>query len=119
MHSITRLIRLTLMIAISALVGWSAEGQGIDKTANETHGDSLSQGKPLSYWLRSIRDRDDEIEGAFDAIIDLGPDAWPAVEPLTRFVAEPFVPVGIGVDLTDVLNANCSTCIFAVRPSMR
>src|SRR5437868_12384356 len=35
-------------------------------------------GKPLSYWLRSIRDRDDNIELAFDAIIDLGPGAWPA-----------------------------------------
>src|SRR5579871_5997090 len=87
-HSITRLTGLILMIAISALAGWSAEEQGIDKTANETNGELLSQGKPLSYWLRSIRDRDDEIERAFEAIIDLGPDAWPAVEPLTRFVAE-------------------------------
>ena len=63
----------------------------------------MYQGKPLSYWLRSIRDRDDKILLAFDAIIDLGPDAWPAVEELTRIVAEPFTPVRIGVDRDDVI----------------
>ena len=104
-HSIERMTGLIFMIAISAMVGWSAEEQGIDKTASETQGELMSQGKPLSYWLRSIRDRDDEIELAFDAIIDLGPGAWPAVEPLTRIVAEPFTPVRIGVDRDDAIGA--------------
>jgi hypothetical protein len=48
-------------------------------------------------------DRDDKITLAFDAIRDLGPDAWPAVEELTRIVAEPFTPVRIGVDRDDVI----------------
>ena len=104
-HSIERMTGLIFMIAISAMVGWSAEEQGIDKTASETQGELLSQGKPLRYWLRSIRDRDDNIELAFDAIIDLGPGAWPAVEPLTRIVAEPFTPVRIGVDRDDAIGA--------------
>jgi hypothetical protein len=105
MHSIERLTGLIFMIAISAMAGWSAEEQRIDKTASETQGEVMSQGKPLTYWLTSIRDRDDKIELALDAIIDFGPDAWPAVEPLTRIVAQPFAPVGIGVDRDDVIGA--------------
>jgi hypothetical protein len=104
-HSIGRATGLIFMIAISAMVGWSAEEQRIDKTASETKREPLYQEKPLGYWLRSIRDRDDKIVLAFDAIIDLGPDAWPAVGELTRIVAEPFTPVSIGVDGDDVIGA--------------
>jgi hypothetical protein len=103
-HSIKRVPALIFMIAISAMVGWSAEEQRIDKAAGE-QGQRLSQGKPLSYWLSSIRDCDHKMELAIDAIIDLGPDAWPAVEQLTRIVAEPFVPIEIGEDRTDVIGS--------------
>ena len=100
---IGRIIGLIFMIAVLAITGWSAEKQQIDKTARETQRDPMYHGKPLSYWLRSIRDRDDRIVTAFDAIRDLGPDAWPAVEELTRIVAEPFTPVRLGVDPDDVI----------------
>jgi hypothetical protein len=91
------------MVAVSAMVSWSAEEQQIDKTAGETQREPMYQGEPLSYWLKSIRDRDEKIALAFDAITDLGPDAWPAVEELTRIVAEPFTPVRIGLDRDDVI----------------
>jgi len=110
-RSIGRVIGSIFMIAVSATVGWSAEEQQIDKTASETQRESMYQGKPLSYWLRSIRDRDDKIVFAFDAITDLGPDAWPAVEDLTRIVAEPFTPIRIGVDRDDVIAPK----LFSIR----
>jgi hypothetical protein len=103
--SIERVTGLIFMIAISSMVGWSAEEQRIDKTASETQREPLYQEKPLGYWLKSIRDRDDKIVLAFDAIIDLGPEAWPAVPELTRIVTEPFTPLRIGVDGNDVIGA--------------
>jgi hypothetical protein len=101
--SIGRVTGLIFMIAISAMFGWSAEEQRIDGTTKGTEREPVYQGKPLSYWLKSIRDRDDKMPLAFDAIIDLGADAWPAVEELTRIVAEPFTPVRIGADREDVI----------------
>ena len=100
---IGRVTGVIFMGAVSAMVSWSAQEQQIEKTAGETQSAPLYQGESLSYWLRSIRDRDDKILRAFDAIRDLGPDAWPAVEELTRIVAEPFTPVSIGVDRDDVI----------------
>jgi hypothetical protein len=91
------------MVAVSAMLSWSAEEQKIDKIGGETQREPMYQGEPLSYWMRSIRDRDNKIVLAFDAIRDLGPDARPAVEELTRIVAEPFTPVRIGVDRDDVI----------------
>jgi hypothetical protein len=81
------------MVAVSAMVSWSAEAQH----------EPTSQGHPLSYWLKSIQDRDDKIVLAFDAIRNLGPDASSAVEELTRIVVEPFTPVRIGIDGDDVV----------------
>ena len=104
-HSIGRVTGLIFMIAISAMVGWSAEEQRIDKPASDPKREPLYQEKPLGYWLKSIRNHDDKIMLAFDAIIDLGPDAWPAVGELTRIVAEPFTPINIGVDGDDVIGA--------------
>jgi hypothetical protein len=69
----------------------------------------MYQGEPLSHWLKSIRDRDDTIVLAFDAIRDLEPDAWPAVEVLTRILAEPFTPVRIGVDQDSVIASKLSS----------
>ena len=106
-HGVTRSIwiitGLIFMIAVSAMLGWSAEEQQNDKTASAAQREPMYQGKPLSYWMTSIRDRDEKILLAFDAITELGPDAWPAVEELTRIVAEPFTPVRIGLDRGDVI----------------
>ena len=100
-RSIERIAGLMIMIAVSAMLGWSAEEQQHDKTASGTQREAMYQGKPLSYWMTSIRDRDERMVPAFDAIIELGPDAWPAVEELMRIVAEPFTPFRIGVDGED------------------
>ena len=102
-RSIWRITRLLFMIAVSAMLGWSAEEQQNDKTASEAQREPMYQGKPLSYWMTSIRDRDERMVPAFDAIIELGPDAWPAVEELTRIVVEPFTPFRIGVDREDMI----------------
>jgi hypothetical protein len=60
-------------------------------------------GKPLSYWIASIRNRDQQIYVAFDAIMTLGPRAQAAVPDLTGLIAAPFVPVRIGVDDDDAV----------------
>jgi hypothetical protein len=83
------------------MLGWSAEEQQNDKTSSEVQREPMYEGKPLSYWMTSIRNRDEGTVAAFDAIVELGPDAWPAVEELTRIVAGRFTPFRIGVDRED------------------
>lgn len=60
--------------------------------------DPIYSGQPLSYWLKSIRNRDDQMGLAFDAIRNLGPAAHAAVPELTRVVSEPFTPIEVGID---------------------
>jgi hypothetical protein len=108
-RSIGKVTAVIVMVAVLATASWSAEEQQIDKTSVETQREPMYQGEPLSHWLKSIRERDDAIVLAFDAIRDLGPDAWPAVEELTRIVAEPFTPVRIGVDQDNVIASKLSS----------
>jgi hypothetical protein len=108
-RSIGKITAVIVMVTVLATASWSAEEQQIDKTSVETQREPMYQGEPLSHWLKSIRDRDDTIVLAFDAIRDLGPDAWPAVEELTRIVAEPFTPVRIGVDQDNVIASKLSS----------
>jgi hypothetical protein len=103
-----------LVIAVAAMPGW-AERQHDDRPSAEPNTSIVSRpddpqeptymDKPLSYWLRSIRNRDEELERAFDAIRALGPAAEAAVPELTRIVAEPFMPVHMRVDERDVILA--------------
>ena len=53
------------------------------------------QGKPLSYWLKSLQNRDDQMKWSFEAIRKLGPAAAAAVPELTRFISEPFRPIEV------------------------
>jgi hypothetical protein len=56
-------------------------------------------GKPLTFWLKALRDRDEEnLSSAFDAIRSLGGDAWVAVPELSRILNAPFEPIEIGSD---------------------
>ena len=87
------------LVAIAVMFGWAAEQQQSPGFQREL----MYMGKPLSYWLSSIRNRDKEMEQAFDAIRDLGPGAETAVPELTRIVAEPFTPVKVGVDKNEVI----------------
>jgi len=64
------------------------------KRESKNQDDPAALGHPLSYWLKSIHDRDPEkMQLAFDAIVELGPEAWRAVPELTKIVAEPFAPI--------------------------
>jgi len=63
------------------------------------------KGKPLSDWLRIIRTRSSEMESAFEAIRQLGPEAGAAVPELTKILDEPFTPVLFGIDEPDVIMA--------------
>src|SRR4029079_3087764 len=56
------------------------------------------EGKPLSFWLNSLRNRDGQIDKAFEAIRKLGPQAEAAVPELTRIISEPFDPIEVGVE---------------------
>src|ERR1041385_3805110 len=56
-------------------------------------------GKTVDYWIKVIRDRDEQkISLAFDAIRALGPDAQAAVPDLIAIVVAPFTPILIGTD---------------------
>jgi hypothetical protein len=66
--------------------------------------DLTYHGRPLSYWLNIIRERDEKmIALAFEAIRSLGPRASTAVPELTRTVSAPFTPVDIGKDSDEVI----------------
>ena len=104
-RSLPGLILLVLAIAFSPeSAGAQADlrtGSGALSGANTNKGEEepAYRGQPLSYWLKSIRDRDPEnIEMAFDAIVELGPAAWRAVPELTRIVQEPFAAIQYGKD---------------------
>ena len=61
-------------------------------------------GKPLTFWLKALRDRDEKlISDAFNAIYSLGDDAWVAVPELSRIVAAPFEPIGVDDDSRETI----------------
>ena len=66
----------------------------------------IHDGKPLSYWLKIIQQRNEEMMPlAFDAIRELGPDAWPAVPGLTRVITSPFSPIRVGRDSEELISS--------------
>jgi hypothetical protein len=75
-----------------------------DDRDSRVPGDLNYQGRPLSYWLNIIRERDEKmISLAFEAIRSLGPRAAAAVPELTRTVSAPFTPIHIGKDSDEVI----------------
>src|SRR5262245_59750384 len=62
------------------------------------------KGRPLSYWINVIRDRNEEEIGiAFEAIRNLGPRSATAVPELTQIVAAPSAPIRLGTDSDEVV----------------
>src|SRR4030095_3259768 len=62
------------------------------------------QGKPIVFWLKALRARDEELlAGAFEAIRSLEGDAWVAVPDLIRVVAAPFVAIDSVKDSREVI----------------
>jgi len=92
--------------------------EGISGPARDEHPAANSnepsyQGKPLSYWLNSLRNRDSQMAGAFEAIWQLGPRAVAAVPELERIVSEPFEPIEVGID--DRRSASAKLREFQIR----
>lgn len=70
-----------------------------DTGKNNTTHEPVFDGKPLSYWIKAIHDRDEAtISDALDAIRFLGPDARTAVPELIRLLSDPFRPIELGKD---------------------
>lgn len=85
------------VLALALCVEQSA-AQVVSKAGNNSN-DPVALGQPLSHWLTVIRSRNpEEVEMAFDAIVELGPAARKAVPDLTRIVAEPFTPIRVGTE---------------------
>ena len=61
-------------------------------------------GRKLTYWIKVIHDRNDElISLALDAVREFGPAAQTAVPDLTALVSAPFTPIRVGKDSTAVI----------------
>jgi hypothetical protein len=69
-----------------------------------TTDDPMHAGRPLSHWVKIIRRRNQELMPlAFDAIREMGPDAWPAIPELTRVITAPFTPIRVGKDSDELI----------------
>jgi hypothetical protein len=92
----------TLIFVVSASAAVEKSGDDRDQLFQER----TYQGQPLTFWLKVIRDRnEDKLAAAFDAIHSLGPDAWIAVPELTRLVEAPFVAINIDHDSQEAVAA--------------
>jgi len=104
-QAIWRTSLFLILIGASQIRAQGMQFLSLDRTAPlrgeislEPFDDPNYSGKPLSYWLKSIRNRDDQMGMAFDAIRHLGPAAHSAVPDLILVVSEPFAPIEVGVD---------------------
>jgi hypothetical protein len=104
MRSIGKVGGLLILVVITPVFGWAAEQR-----------DPVYMGKPLSYWTESIRNRDAEMELAFEAIRTLGPDAKSAVPDLTRIVSEPFTAIQVGIDNPDLIASAASSSVPLIQ----
>jgi hypothetical protein len=92
----------TLMFVVSA----QAAAEGLADDRDRLFQERTYQGKPLTFWLKVIRDRDeDQLSAAFDAIHSLGSDAWVAVPELARLVDAAFAAIDIDRDSEAVVAA--------------
>jgi hypothetical protein len=92
MKNFTRLVILSITLA------------GIPAYSADTVPDF--QGKPFSYWVQVLRDRDDQMDFAFAAIRQLGPRAVGVLPELKRILEEPFSPIVVGTIRRDDLLAS-------------
>jgi HEAT repeat protein len=66
--------------------------------------ESTYAGKPLSYWVKALRDRnEDQLLLALEAISFFGPAAQSAVPELIRIINDPFEPIRLGKDTDEVI----------------
>src|SRR5215475_4642589 len=98
---------ITNVLGFAPVVGSAMEpekSQGFNVEQIRLADEPRYQGKTLSYWVKILRDQDEElISVAFEAIRNMGPDAWPAIPELTRIVAAPFAPIQIDKDSDELI----------------
>lgn len=102
-------IRLFLTSALATLIFFVSAQAAVERSGDERDQlfqERTYQGKSLTFWLKALRDRDeDKLSTAFDAIQSLGPDAWIAVPDLTRLVEAPFVAINMDRDSEETVAA--------------
>jgi hypothetical protein len=103
------LIRLSLTSALATLIlvlSVQAAGEASNDDRAQLFQERAYQGKPLTFWLKVIRDRDeDQLSAAFDAVHSLGPDAWVAVPELARLIEAPFTAINMDGDSEEAVAA--------------
>jgi len=114
MFNIGKALASLLLVVVIAPNQLKAQGRQEAKTTapaaswdtdrRGTQADPKFDGKPLSYWIKAIRDRDEEaMPPALDAIRMLGPAAKTAVPELMRLLSDPFQPIRLGKDSDTII----------------
>jgi hypothetical protein len=94
-----RALLATLFLSLTLVSSAQAASARTNNDRDRLFQERTYMGKPLTFWLKALRDRDEErMSDAFSAIYSLGDDAWVAVPELSRIVAAPFEPIRIGDD---------------------
>ncbi len=99
-----RILLTTLVLAVTAVSSTQGAVENGHNNPDRLFQERTYLGKPLTFWLKALRDRDEEnLSDAFGAIHSLGSDAWVAVPELSRVVAAPFEPIRIGSDSEETI----------------
>src|SRR5579871_6038762 len=99
-----RVLITALFLATTIVPSTYAAAEKTDNDHDKLFQERTYLGRPLTFWLKVLRDRDEKwLSDAFDAIHSLGNDAWVAVPELTKIVGAPFEPIAIGIDPMDVI----------------
>ena len=99
-----RALLATLFLTLTFVSSAQAATTKTDNDRDRLFQERTYMGKSLTFWLKALRDRNEEmISDAFNAIYSLGDDAWVAVPELSRIVGAPFEPIGIGTDSTETI----------------
>jgi hypothetical protein len=102
--SIRSMVMATVLVAVATNAFAAIETH--DDTNLRTFQERTYQGKPIVFWLKALRSRNEDLlSGAFEAIRSLEKDAWVAVPDLTRVVAAPFVPIDSVKDSPETIAA--------------
>src|SRR5688572_7004843 len=81
-----------------------------------TRQEPVHDGRALSLLVENRSLAEQELmQLAFDAIRDMGPEAWPAVPELTRVITAAFVPIRVATDTDEQIASKIRS---APRPSM-
>jgi hypothetical protein len=103
MRSLKLATNVALILVLGIGTAFAAAGQQ-DKPIPKAFQERTYRGKPITFWLQALRDRNDDLmSSAFEAIRSLDDDAWIAVPDLTRLVAAPFVAIHASTDTREVI----------------